>query len=156
MECAVSGQTVVTRHYASFTPRVPRPVQPEDGSPPAEVEEAGPTRYYALASPPSDDGQWKGTIQTMPVALEQVAEDISRTGQSGVLRWNPIYIQTPTGYLKPKTMVSIPITAGTATEIAEQIRRGAPTRVSTTAEVSGRGVMTIEIDLDIWPPFAGM
>lgn len=136
-ECAVTGQTVVSRHYAAFR------------------DADGDSRYYALPSPPAE-GQWAGTIQTLAAALEQVAEDISRVGKPGTLRWNPINIQTPTGYLKPLTLVEIPIKGGTPAEVEAQIRAGAPTRVETAMAVAGKGVMTVAITLDIWPPFAGV
>lgn len=147
MQCAITGQTVVTRHYAVFR------------------DDDGDSRYYALASPPAD-GQWVGTIQTMPCTLEQVAEDIARTGKSGHLRWNPISIQTPTGFLQPLNMIDIRIEAAVAEEgedapsaaakIEAQIRKGSATRVATPVNIEGRGIMRVEIDLDLWPPFVGV
>lgn len=184
MKCAVTGQDVVTGHYVQFTADegvgllVDRDEDTGDivgvsrgtfengqlvsREPVGAREEY--RRVYALESPPPDPGgQWAGTKQTGPASLEQVAEDISRLGKDGMLFWNPKEIRTPDGRtLKPVRSatrdvgVRIPIKAGTASEVAAQIRAGGPTRVSTTRAVEGLGMATVELDVDVWPPFAGI
>lgn len=135
--CAVTGQTVVSHHYVLFQT--------------AEGEK----HFYSLASPTDD--VMPGVIQTLAASLDEVAEDISRMGKDGLLRWNPKQIVSPTGgIMKPLGIVEIPIKTGTPEEIITQIRKGGPTRVRTPIRVEGGGVLAADITLDIWPPFGGI
>ena len=144
-ECAISGQTVVTGHYAVFTA--------EDGT----------RRFYALASPdPAVNEHYAGTVQTTAVSRSAVADDIYKLGP-GVMRWNPpgglpdnaggrMQI-LPTGE-SAIVAQSIPASA-TARGVELTLALGAPTRVRTRARIPemGGGELAVDVTLSVAIPF---
>lgn len=154
MECSISGQTVVSRHYAAFHGD---PL--EDGSP-------GPRRYYALGSPAPRD-RWVGTVQTVPVSFADVVADIAALGVSGFLRWNPLTLRTPDGRQELDLVQEATkdwaglfvqrIEAGDQVAIETQLRAGGLVRVRYPIREStfGEAYLSADINVQAIPPFLG-
>lgn len=167
MECAVTGQTVVSGHYVRFLPKREYEITEEmdrearNGAARAagEIARAG-ARHYALPSPPAEPGGlFAGTVQTLAASLEQVCEDISRAGVAGTLLWNPKYMQAPDGSaqqfftLKPW---SLDIEPGSPDQIRAQILKGGKVRLRFPATTPWGGVLNVDADVIAVPPFAGI
>lgn len=146
-ECAISGQTVVTQHYCRFVTT--------DGG-----EQV--VRFYALGSPPPVDA-WTGTVQTAAVDVGAVAADIAAIGRPGRLTWSPRLITHGTEILAPlhPIRINIGIYEGLEGEalvesIRGQIAAGGKVRVERRIIVPDEGVLTVQVDQVIYPPFRGL